>query len=110
MLKITLKQLKNLGVIDEVRILSLEPSLYTVRIDARGDTYRLVNDNGQPYNQLSLKAIKDTLSELPVKKVFLEHHSACDEMLGQSDIFSDTGINPKRPITHLTDSQELHWH
>ena len=84
MIPITLKSLSNLEIIEEVEILSIEISLYIVRLLINGKIYRVNEHNGNPYRRFSIDKIKEDFKNCNIKNVFIVHQSPYDEMVSHS--------------------------
>ena len=81
--KITLNQLLDRGVIDELFIHSLENCLYVVRARVGECHYKVCRSMGRSYSHRSLEAIKEDFQNADVKAMWLVQQSAYDEMVGQ---------------------------
>jgi hypothetical protein len=81
-LKMSLDQLSDDTVIDRVLILSLMPSLYTARLEIKGQLY-LLTEKGGSIRRPSAEALKRVMARAQVNEYRMIHSSAYDEMIGQ---------------------------
>ena len=81
--KIRLENLRRQPRIDCVVIVSITPSLYTLRAIISQTEY-LVLEQGATVRRPSAEAVKQLLLGCPVGEYRLQHDSAYDEMIGQS--------------------------
>ncbi|MEM8501239.1 MAG: DUF6482 family protein [Pseudomonadota bacterium] len=79
---IRLNSLKQQPHIDKVEILSITPSLYTMRVFIGNSEY-LVLDHGASIRRGNAEALKQLLLGCNVDEYRLVHQSAYDEMVGQ---------------------------
>ena len=80
--KIELDELRRWERIDEVVILSLMPSLYTLRVKLAGDEY-VVTEQGKGIRRPNAEALRRLLASCRVGQWRMLHSSANDEMIGQ---------------------------
>ena len=82
MRKIAVAELKKQAQIDSIVLLSLSPSLYTMRAVIAGEEFS-VREHQQGIRRSSAEALKQLLLGVPVGEYRLRHDSPYDEMLGQ---------------------------
>jgi hypothetical protein len=92
MLKISIIRLADIGLIEDLEILSIDRALYTVRVFIQGQQYRVVNKYDKPYVKNSVEHIKKDLQGCQIANMALVHQSAFDEMVGQPDRESSNAI------------------
>ena len=83
-MKISFDQLSRLVTPPKVIIHSLDLALYQVTVDLPGGgSALLVSDNGKPYRERNLNAVRDALQGIAMASLWLRQQSAYDEMVGQ---------------------------
>ena len=85
MIPIPLKSLKELEIIEELEVLSVEISLYIVRLLVNGQIYRVTEEDGSPYRKFSIDSIKSDFKSLNIKNAFIVHQSPYDEMVSHPE-------------------------
>ena len=97
--RIELSDLLAAGAIQEVRILSLMPSLYTLRVRLAGEEY-VVTERGKGIRRSSAESLRALFSRCEVARWRLQHASAYDEMVGQpegGDNVLEVRLGPPEP-------------
>lgn len=69
-------------VINELVIYSVEMGIYLVQVNYDDRISFLVDADNRPQRFLSVEQVKQSLAEATVKKAWLQHQSAYDEMIG----------------------------
>lgn len=77
--------------IDELIIHSYEMGLYLAEVDFDHRKGFVIDDStGRPKRFQSIEQIKDALSAATIRKAYLSHQSAYDEMVGTADKVDNT--------------------
>ena len=84
MRSIPLENLRAQPAIDRVVIISISPSLYTMRV-FMGESEFLVLEKGATVRRTSAEALKQLLLGCAVAEYRISHYSAYDEMIGLPD-------------------------
>ena len=69
-------------VIHELVIYSVEMGIYLAQVNYDDRVGFLVDEESRPQRFLSVEQVKQSLAEATVKKAWLQHQSAYDEMIG----------------------------
>lgn len=69
-------------VLDELVIYSVEMGIYLAQVNYDDHVAFLVDTDNRPQRFLSVEQVKQSLAEATIKKVWLQHQSAYDEMIG----------------------------
>ncbi len=69
-------------VINELVIYSIEMGIYLAQVDYDNRVAFLVDTENRPQRFLSVEQVKQSLAAATVKKAYLQHQSAYDEMIG----------------------------
>ena len=76
--------------IDELTIHSYEMGLYLVEADFDGRKGFIIDEQNQPQHFHSVEQVKKSLSDCTIKKAWLVHQSAYDEMCGGPEKVDNT--------------------
>ncbi len=76
--------------IDELTIHSYEMGVYLVEADFDGRKGFIINEDNQPQRFHSVEQVKRALSDCTVRKAWLVHQSAYDEMCGGPEKIDNT--------------------
>ena len=85
MISISLKSIKELEGIEEIEILSIDVSLYIVRLFLNGQIYRVSEEDGSPYRRFSIEEIKADFKHININNAFVIHQSPYDEMISHPE-------------------------
>ncbi|HJS14398.1 MULTISPECIES: DUF6482 family protein [Rheinheimera] len=69
-------------VISELVIYSVEMGIYLAQVSYDDRVGFLVDADSRPQRFLSVEQVKQSLAEATIKKAWLQHQSAYDEMIG----------------------------
>lgn len=69
-------------VIHELVIYSVEMGIYLAQVNYDDRVGFLVDTDNRPQRFLSVEQVKQSLAEATIKKAWLQHQSAYDEMIG----------------------------
>ncbi|MCH8537457.1 MAG: DUF6482 family protein [Alkalimonas sp.] len=77
--------------IDELVVHSYEMGLYLAEVDFDNRKAFIIDDStGHPKRFQSIEQVKDAFSEATIRKAYLSHQSAYDEMVGTADKVDNT--------------------
>lgn len=82
-MKVTLRELADLGTIEKLVIESVDLSLYIVRAVISGEERLVVDRRGGTLKTRNLMEMKQLLAGLDAAQLVLRQRSAYDEMVGQ---------------------------
>ncbi len=79
--KLTIQALRQFQGIEEITIQSIDCALYRMVATIDGAEKLITELNGKTLTRTSSSALRDLLQDIDVQEVYLEHHSAYDQMI-----------------------------
>lgn len=79
--KLTIQALRQFQNIDEITIQSVDCALYRMVATIEGSEKLITELDGKTLTRSSSTALCELLEDIDVENVFLEHHSAYDQMI-----------------------------